>query len=167
MQEGAEAERRAARHLVGERLGEQRPRLGRALAREAVEVGLDLQRPLQDRQRVTVDVEVVVGALLDAAQRLQLGQDDRRQAQLVEQLEAAQRVGAGDEPAQLGELSLPRRLARRAAASARARASVPGSTSRPSSAARRAARSSRSGSSAKLSLPTTRSSRRSRSARPS
>ncbi|HEX8959226.1 MAG TPA: hypothetical protein VF770_05340, partial [Solirubrobacterales bacterium] len=110
MEEGAEAERRAPRHLVGERLGEQRPRLGRTLAREALEVGLDLQRPLQDRQRVTVDVEVVVGALLDAAQRLQLGQDDRRQPQLVEQLETAQRGRAGDKLAQLGKLSLPRRL---------------------------------------------------------
>ena len=78
MEEGAEAQRRAAGHLVGERLVEQRPRLRGALAGEAVEVGLDLERVLEHRQRVAVDVEVVVGALLDAAQRLELGQDDRR-----------------------------------------------------------------------------------------
>ena len=60
--------------------------------------------------RVAVDVEVVVGALSDAAQRLQLGQDDGGHAELVEQGEAAQRVGAADQQAQLGELALPGRL---------------------------------------------------------
>ncbi len=54
-------------------------------------------------------VEVVVGALLDSAQPLDLGQDDGGQAELVEQGEAAQRVGAAEQPPQLGQLPLPRR----------------------------------------------------------
>ena len=85
--------------------------IGGALAREAIEVVLDLQRVLQHGERVAVDVEMVVGALLDSLQRLQLGQDDSGHAQLVEQGEAAQRVGAADELAQLGELALAGGLA--------------------------------------------------------
>ncbi len=108
--ERAEAQRRAAAHLVGERLGEQGRELLRPLAAETVQVGLDLERAFEHRHRVAVDVEVMVGALLDPAQRLQLGQDDRRQAELVEQRHAAQRVRAADELAQLGELALSRGL---------------------------------------------------------
>ena len=67
---------------------------------------LDLERVLEHRQGVAVDVEVVVGALLDPAQALQLGQDDRGQLQLVEQSEAAQRVGAAEQLPQLGQLAL-------------------------------------------------------------
>ena len=157
---------RAAGHLVGERLGEQRPRVLGALAGEAVEIGLDLQRLLEHRQRVAVDVEVVVGALLDPAQRRQLGQDDRGHAELVEQLEAAQRVVAAEQQAQLGQLALAGGLGGAAALRPAPAPAVAGSISRSSSAASRAARSSRSGSAAKLPSPTTRRSRRSRSARP-
>ena len=110
MEEGAEAQRRAAAHLVGERLGEQRPGVGGALAGEALQVGLDLERALEHGERVAEHVEVVIRALFDAAQRLDLGQDDRGQLQLVEQSEAAQRVGPAEQPAQLGELPLPRRI---------------------------------------------------------
>ena len=110
VQDGAEAQRGAAGHLVGERLVEQRPHLLDSLAGEAAEVGLDLERALEHRQRVAVDVEVVVGALLDVAQRGELGQDDRREAEVVEQGEAAQGVGAADQLAQLGQLPLARRL---------------------------------------------------------
>ena len=53
-----------------------------------------------------MDVEVVVGPLPHPAQSLQLREDDRGQLQLVEQGEAAQRVGAAEQPAQLGELAL-------------------------------------------------------------
>ena len=49
-------------------------------------------------------VEVVIGALFDALQRLDLGQDDGGQRQLVEQRQAAQRVGATEQLAQLDEL---------------------------------------------------------------
>ena len=49
---------------------------------------------------------MVVGSLPDPAQGLQLGQDDRGEAQLVKQGEAAQRVGPADQLAQLGKLAL-------------------------------------------------------------
>ena len=55
---------------------------------------------------MTVDVEVVVGALLDAAQRIELGQDHRSEAELVEQRHAAQRVRPADQLAQLDQLAL-------------------------------------------------------------
>ncbi len=111
VQDGAEAQRGAPGHVVGQRLLEQRPRLRGALAGEAVEVRLDGQRLLEHRQRVAVDVEVVVGPLLDVAQLGELGEDDRRDAELVEQGEAAQRVAAADQLPQLDELPLPGRLA--------------------------------------------------------
>ena len=65
---------------------------------------------LEHGESVAVHVEVVVRALFDPAQRLQLGQHDRRQAEPVEQLHAAQRVGAADQPTQLDQLPLSRRL---------------------------------------------------------
>ena len=46
---------------------------------------------LEDRERVPVDVEVVVDALLHAVQRVELGQDDRRQRR-------GRRAGAGPRP---------------------------------------------------------------------
>ena len=130
VQEGAEAQRGAAAQLVGQRLGEQRLDLGGALAGEALEVGLDLERLLEHRDRVAVDVEVVVGPLLDAAQGRDLGQDDLGDAERVEQFEAAQRVGPAEQAAQLRQLPLAGGLAARPA-SARARASVSGSISAP------------------------------------
>ena len=64
-----------------------------------------------------MDVEVVVRVLHDPAGRLELGQHDRGQLELVHQLAAPRSgVGAGEHPAQLGELALagglggPRRL---------------------------------------------------------
>ena len=152
VEEGAEAQRRAAAHLVGERLGQQRLDLGGALAGEALEVGLDLERVLEHGERVAVDVEVVVGALLDAAQVLQLGQDDGGQLELVEQGEAAQRVGTAEQLAQLGQLALAGGLGGARGARRGRGATVAGSISRPSSAASRAARSSRSGSALEAAL---------------
>jgi hypothetical protein len=55
---------------------------------------------------VPVDVEVVIGALADALGLLQLGEDDGGDPQLVEEREAAERVGAAEELAQLGQLAL-------------------------------------------------------------
>ena len=107
VEEGAEAQGDGAVHLVGERLGEVGGGLVGALgADEARQVGLDLQRVLEHLERVAVHVEVVVGALFDALRPLQLGEDDGGEAELVEQLEAAQRVGAAEQLAQLGQLAL-------------------------------------------------------------
>ena len=79
VQEGAEAKRLAAGQLVGERLGQQRLELRRpASPQTRPRSRLDLEQALEDRERVAVDVEVVVGVLLDAAQGLQLGEDRRR-----------------------------------------------------------------------------------------
>ena len=61
---------------------------------------------------MAVDVEVVVGRLLHAPQRLELGKHPGGDAELVHQLEPAQRVGTGEDAAQLRELTLARRLAR-------------------------------------------------------
>ncbi|MFN8162807.1 MAG: hypothetical protein U0R26_03065 [Solirubrobacterales bacterium] len=70
MQRGAPA------HLVGERPRQQRGGLLGAVAGEALEDVLHLQGALENRQRVAVDVEVMVGPLLDSPQALQLRQDD-------------------------------------------------------------------------------------------
>ncbi len=59
-----------------------------------------------------VDVEVVVRVLLDAAERLELRQQGRRRPELAQELQPPQRVGAGQQEAQLRELALPRRLPR-------------------------------------------------------
>ncbi len=112
VQERAEAERGAAAELVGERLLEQLPDLVGALAGEAVEAGLDREGLLEHRDRVAVDVEMVVRALFDPAGRLELGQDDGGQVEVVEQLDPAQRVGAGEQLAELGQLALPGRVRR-------------------------------------------------------
>ncbi len=57
-----------------------------------------------------MDVEVVVGILLDAAQRVELGKHDGGHLELVEQREPPQGIGPGDDGAQLGELALARGL---------------------------------------------------------
>ena len=107
VEEGAEAQRGGAVHLVGERLGEHRGGLLGAVDADVTgQVGLDRERAPQHLERVPVDVEVVVGALADALRRLQLGEDDGGEAELVEQRQPAQRVGAAEQPAQLGQLAL-------------------------------------------------------------
>ena len=73
--ERSEAQRTAPGQLVGKRLGEQLAHSRRVLAGESVEVALDLEQLPQHLDRVAVDVEVVVGALLDTAQRFQLRED--------------------------------------------------------------------------------------------
>jgi hypothetical protein len=50
---------------------------------------------------------VVVAALLDAAQRVELGQDDPHHTELVHQPQAGERAGRADDAAQLGEDPLP------------------------------------------------------------
>ena len=112
VQERAEAERGATAEVVGKRLLEQLADLVCTLAGEAVEAGLDREGLLEHRDRVAVDVEMVVRALFDAAGCLELRQDGGGQVEVVEQLDPAQRVGAGEQPAELGQLALPRRVRR-------------------------------------------------------
>ena len=111
VEEGAEAQRGAAGHLVGERLVEQRARLARRARRRSAR-----GRP---RPRACCSSTASVwpwtsrwwfGPLLDVAQLGELGQDDGGEAELVEQGQAAQRVGAADQLAQLDELALAGRL---------------------------------------------------------
>ena len=63
---------------------------------------------------MAVDVEVVVRVLDDAAQRRELGQHGAGRPELVEQLEAPDRVRAGEQQPQLGELALAGGLRRAA-----------------------------------------------------
>ena len=79
--------RAAARQLVGERLGEQRvTRRGqRLVAERGRRVALELDACLQHLERVAVHVAVVVGVLLDAPQRRQLGQHGVDEPELVHQ----------------------------------------------------------------------------------
>ena len=99
VQDGREAQRLAAGELVGERLGEQRADVGGDIAREPLEIALDLEQVGEHLERVPVDVEVVVGVLLDPAQALELREHPGRAAELVEQPQAPERVGTGDEQA--------------------------------------------------------------------
>ena len=63
--------------LVGQRLGQQRAdrRGERLVAQRRRGIALEVDAGLQDLERVAVHVAVVVGVLLDPAQRRQLGQD--------------------------------------------------------------------------------------------
>ena len=74
MKDGGETKRPAPRELVGQRLGEQLAHGRRLLPGDGLELGLRLDQPPQHLHGVTVNVEVVVGVLLDAAEGLELGQ---------------------------------------------------------------------------------------------
>ena len=108
VQQGAEAQRAAAGQLVGQRLGQQRAhrRGQRLVAERGRGIALEVDAGLQDLERVPVDVAVVVGVLLDAAQRRQLGQDGGDELELVHQREPADRRVGADDAAQLGEDAL-------------------------------------------------------------
>ena len=82
VQQRAEAQRLAPRQVVGERLGQQRRDRRLGVARPAPARGRARARSRASSTASVwlVDVEVVVVALLDAAQRGQLGQHDRRGA---------------------------------------------------------------------------------------
>ena len=110
VQQRAEAQPAAAGELVGQRLGEQRAdgRGQRLVAERGRGIALEVDARLQDLERVAVHVAVVVGVLLDAAQRRELGQDGGHEVELVHEREPAhRRVGADDAP-QLGEDALLR-----------------------------------------------------------
>ncbi len=105
-----------------------------------------LDRAVEHLERVAVDIGVMEAVLLDATQRLELGQHDGRRAQLAHQLDAA-RVPR----ARRGSCAAPRTPAPRRPRESRltwapraARASASGSS--PSSTATRTRRSTRRGS---------------------
>jgi hypothetical protein len=110
VQERREAQPAAARELVGERLGEQRGHRGRLRPAEADggRVGLHRHDGVQHLERVAEHVGVVVRALLDAAQRLQLRQDRGEQPGLLHQLQAVAHPRRGDDALELGEHALGR-----------------------------------------------------------
>ena len=131
--------------------------LGGALAGEPLEVGLDLERALQHRQRVAVDVEVVVGALFDA-RAAPPARAARPRSGRARRAARARAAGRARRAAGAARRAGARRPARRRAALRRGRAARsrgrPRARARPRAARRR---SSRSGSAAKLRSPTTRS----------
>jgi hypothetical protein len=115
VQQRAPAQCLAAAEPVGERLGEQRCQ--RIALRTDRGLGLraggaagrgQLDGSLEHLEGVLVDVCVVEVALLDAAQRVELGQHDGQRAELCDQLDAGARGGRGDRPAQLEEDPLAR-----------------------------------------------------------
>jgi hypothetical protein len=110
--QGSEAQRPTPGEVVGERFRQQRCHVGGPLTREALQVALDLEQLREHGEGVSVHVEVVVGALLDSAQRLQLGEHAGCHPQRVHQLQPAQWIGTFQELAELGELALAGRLAR-------------------------------------------------------
>ena len=103
VQERAEAERLAAGELVGERLVQHLAQLAGGLA-------LELDQPLEHLDRVAVDVEVVVVALLHLVQVGELGEHRAQQAEPVGEVEARHGPWREHEPAQLGEDALARCL---------------------------------------------------------
>ena len=83
MQEGAQHERLPAGEVVRERLGERGGDPRGERAEDRLGVGRDRGDVLDDLERVTQDVAVVVGALLQAAALLQLGDERSEDADLV------------------------------------------------------------------------------------
>jgi hypothetical protein len=109
VQQRAEAQREAAVHLVGEWLVEQRrDRAGVLVTEQRCRIGLQRHRLLEHLDRVRVDVGVVIAALLDAVQGMQLGQDRRGQPELVHQRQRGEHAVAREDPFQLGEHALLR-----------------------------------------------------------
>ena len=104
VEESAEAERLPARELVRERFVQHLAQLTAGLA-------LELDQPLQHLDRVAIDVEVVVVALVHVVQVGELGQDGAHQAEPVREREPLQRCRRHEEPAQLREHALSRGLA--------------------------------------------------------
>ena len=90
-------QRLPASELVRERLAQEPAHRPRLLAEHGGRLLLQLDHARQHRKRVLVDVQMVVGALLDLMERAQLGQDDRGEKHLVHQPEALHGpVGAHD-----------------------------------------------------------------------
>ena len=108
--ERAEAQRLHPRELVGERLVEHGAQLRRERTEDRLQAGLQPELLAQHLERVVVHVEVVEVALLHAAQRRELRQHGRDQAEAVGEREAVQHTLGDHEPAELGPDPLRRRL---------------------------------------------------------
>ena len=138
VQERAEAKRLPAGELVRERLVQH-------LAQLAARLALELDQPLEHLERVPVDVEVVVVALLHVVKVGELGKDRAHEAEPVREREPVSAPGATSRRRSSANTRSPDASPTRGAASA-VRRSVSGSGVKPSSAAKRARRSGRSGS---------------------
>ncbi len=110
VEERRPAQRVAPGQLVGQWRCEQLRHRGGSIAAVGRQIVLDLERAPQDLDRVVVGVEVVVGALADAAHRRDLGEDHRRRLEAVEHPEPGERLRSGEQPGELGELPLAGRL---------------------------------------------------------
>ena len=100
VEERAEPQRLAAGELVRERLVEHGAHAGLGIA-------VDRDQVPQDLERVVVDVEVVVAALLDAVEGGQLGQHRLEQAEPVGQGEPVEDAVGDDQALELGKDALP------------------------------------------------------------
>ncbi len=106
MYQSAEPQRLAARELVGQRLVEDLPQAGPEFAERGAGIVRNVDRRLERRERVLIDVEVVVVALLETTQRVQLGQHGGRRTDAVRQLDPRHRTIVGDGQTQLREHTL-------------------------------------------------------------
>jgi hypothetical protein len=98
----SEAQREAAGHVVGERLVKQRANRGGARTiKHAARVALELEQLTEYLQGVSADIEVVVAALADPAERVELGQHNCTQAEVAQQADAVRGALAGEDPLQL------------------------------------------------------------------
>ena len=167
VEQGAEAKPGAPRQLVGERLAEQRADLVGAVAGEALEVALDLEQFVEHLDRVVVDVEVVVGVLVDAAEVARARAGPPRSPRAGRAV-AGRAAGRAARRAGAARRTGARRRARRRAAALGASERVRLGARARSRARRRAGRraASAAGRRSKLRSETARSSRASRSARP-
>jgi hypothetical protein len=113
VQERDEAQRLPGVELVADRLAQLRVDLcAEVLAEDRRRVGLDLDLALEHLDRVPVDVEVVVAALLDAVELGQLRQDRGEHARAVGEVDAGEHAGRCQQPPQLGEDALAGGLGR-------------------------------------------------------
>ncbi len=106
MHQGGEAQCLRAGELVAQRLVQHAAQARGVGAEQLVQPILHADLLGQHLERVVVDVEVVVVALVHAVEGCQLGQDRLEHAQAVRQLHAGERTGRDHEPAQLGEHAL-------------------------------------------------------------
>ena len=144
VQQRAEAQRAAAREVVrraARRAAPPRPARARRRRRARGSRSSSIVC-VEHLERVAVDVEVVVDGLLDAAQRVELGQHDGGRAEVVEQREAGERVvGADDARAARRRRARRRRRSRPGGVLARRRDRRRRRPRSPSSTASRATRS--------------------------
>ena len=108
VKQGAETKCLPARQLVGQRRREVPGDGRRLLAHPAFRRELELDRGSEHGTCVLMHVEVVIAALLDAAQRRELGKHGVGHAEPVHQLETRERAIGDEDPLELGEHPLRR-----------------------------------------------------------